>query len=45
MNSEDKESLFKVIEEVIELDEVERNNLAGLLENNSFKYCVNNKVN
>lgn len=32
MNSEDKENLFKVIEEVIELDEVERKDFAGLLE-------------
>ena len=40
MNSEDKESLFKVIEEVIELDEVERNNLAGLLEKTTLSNIV-----
>lgn len=40
MNSEDKESLFKVIEEVIELDEVERNDFAGLLEKTTLSNIV-----
>lgn len=40
MNSNDKDSLFKAIEEVIELDEEERKDFAGLLEKTTLSHII-----